>query len=110
MPNTGLIKDASPFIKFAMQTILGSLISIVTYFNPNGSYRSVWKSASDLLGASFGDRGSYEGDLRGVYFDGSRRSEAGREARDEQKQEMLWRESIRMAGVVKGDTVLEGWQ
>ena len=44
-----------------------------------------------------------------MYLDGSKKSEAGVEAKDERKQEELWASSVRMVELKEGDTVLEGW-
>jgi len=106
MPNTGLVKDASRAIQFLLHYILGSVISLVTWLQPNGSYRSPWKSAGDLLAASFNEK-DYGKHPQALYLDGSRKAEAGPEAMDEEKQKMLWAASVKMAGVKYCDTVLE---
>ena len=56
MPGTSLIKDASYFILFMFHYVLGSVISLLTWMNPNGDYRTVWKSADDLLNASYNEK------------------------------------------------------
>ena len=89
--------------------VLGAVISIVTWLQPHGSYRTPWKSAGDLLAASF-DETEYGKHPRGLYLDGSRKAKAGREAMDEEKQKALWIASLKMAGLKDGDTVLENWQ
>ena len=106
MPNTGLVKDASWIIRFLLHYVLGSVISAVTWLQPNGSYRTAWKSAGDLLAASFNEK-DYGKHPQALYLDGSRKAEAGPEARDEQKQKALWAASVKMAGLKAGDTVLE---
>jgi hypothetical protein len=43
-------------------------------------------------------------------MNGSLKSESSVESRDEVKQKLLWVESLKMAKIRKGDTVLENWQ
>ena len=109
MPNTGLVKDASKFIQFMLHYVLGSVVAIITWLRPNGDYRTPWKSAGDLLNASFNEK-DYGKHLRALYLNGTDKAEAGAEARNEQYQKELWTVSVRMAGLKEGDTVLENWQ
>ncbi len=106
MPNTGLVKDASWAVQFLLHYILGSVISLVTWLRPNGSYRTPWKSAGDLLAASFNEK-DYGKHPQALYLDGSMKAEAGPEARDETKQNVLWAAGVKMVGLRAGDTVLE---
>lgn len=89
--------------------VLGSVISFITWLQPHGSYRTTWKSAGDLLAASF-DEKEHGRHPQGLYLDGSRKAKAAREAMDEQKQKALWMASLKMAGLKDGDTTLENWQ
>lgn len=109
MPNTGLVKDASWIIKIMLHYVLGSMISIVTWFRPNGDYRTPWKSAGDLLFASFDEKhiGKHP---RALFLNGTAKAESGVEARNEHYQKELWKASVPMAHLEKGDTVLENWQ
>ncbi|KAL8824249.1 MAG: hypothetical protein Q9191_005187 [Dirinaria sp. TL-2023a] len=109
MPNTGLVKDASPMIQFLLHYVLGSVISIVTWLRPNGDYRTPWKSAGDLLNASFNET-DYGKHPQALYLNGSAKAKAGAEARNEQYQKEMWKASVRMARLEEGDTVLENWQ
>ena len=88
---------------------LGAVISIITWLQPHGSYRTPWKSAGDLLAASF-DKKQHGRYPQGLYLDGSQKAQAAREATEEQKQRSLWIASLKMAGLKDGDTVLENWQ
>lgn len=109
MPNTGLVKDAPLMIHFLLHYILGSVIAVVTWLNPNGDYRTVWKSAGDLLNASFNEK-DYGKHPQALYLNGSAKAEAGVEARNEQYQKEIWTASVGMARLKEGDTVLESWQ
>lgn len=105
MPNTWLLKDASSSIRFLVDYVLGYMVSTLVWFNPNGSYRTTWKSAGDLLSASFNEK-DYGEHPQALYLDGSRVAEAGPEARDQEKQKALWAASVKLAAVKAGDTVL----
>ena len=96
-------------IKFLLHYVLGSVITVVTWQRPNGDYRTVWKSAGDLLNASFNDK-DYGTHPQALYLNGSEKAEAGVEARNEQYQKEIWTASVRMATLKEGDTVLENWQ
>ena len=109
MPNTGLVKDAPWIIMILLHYVLGSVISFITWLQPHGSYRTPWKSAGDLLAASF-DEKEYGRHPQGLYLDGSTKVQAAREAMDKQKQKALWVASLKMACLKDGDTVLEDWQ
>ena len=85
------------------------MISIITWLQPNGTYRLTWKSAGDLLAAN-SDETKYGKHPQGLYLDGSRKAESGSEARDENKQKAFWSASIKMANIDATDTVLDDSQ
>ncbi|KAJ7810507.1 putative short-chain dehydrogenase [Mycena olivaceomarginata] len=70
--------------------------------------RTAGKSAGDVVGAAFGEFGEERPD--GWYFDGSKKAEMSAEARDEQKQEMLWRDTARYVRLEEGETILGDWK
>lgn len=45
-----------------------------------------------------------------MYLDGTRKVEAGLEAKDEEKQKVLWAVSVKLAGIKTGDILLEDYQ
>ncbi|KAJ7693500.1 hypothetical protein B0H14DRAFT_3661714 [Mycena olivaceomarginata] len=70
--------------------------------------RTAGKSAGDVVRAAFGDFGEERPD--GWYFDGSKKAEMSAEARDEQKQEMLWRDTVGYVRLEEGETMLGDWK
>lgn len=112
MPNTSLAKDLAAHswvLHIGFQYIMGALIDIISWLNPNGSYRSSWTSAGALLNASFNEKdlGKHP---QALYLDGTREGRAGKEAMNEQRQRELWEASLEMAAIKNEDTVLEKWQ
>lgn len=104
---TGL-QRLSPWI---IRVLLFQIIyPILLYFNPsNGPVRSTSRSASDVLEAAFaaGEGGELPKD---AYFDGRTRMETGEESRDAAKRALVWKETVRLAGLEEGETVLADWQ
>lgn len=82
---------------------------IAVWFNPNGFMRPTWKSATDLMLASFDEKklGQHP---KAVYLNGSEKDTPAAEARDEAKQKQLWEETLKLARVRDGDTILKNWQ
>ena len=116
MPNTSLVKDLAAYswiINFALEYLMGTLIHVITWFSPGGSFRSTWQSASDLLNASYNEHlydDLADGKNTALYLDGRRKAEAGREATDQDKQVELWAASLEMTGLKGEDTALHNWQ
>jgi hypothetical protein len=73
---------------------------------PNGWFRTPYKSATDVLTASF-DEETLGKHPKTVYLNGSARAETSPEARDESKQKQLWEASVRLTGLKHGETVLD---
>ncbi|KAK8061921.1 hypothetical protein PG994_008287 [Apiospora phragmitis] len=76
--------------------------SLAVWLSPNGSLRTPQKSARDVLAAGL----EKPGPVKGLYFDGSARSEMCAEARDSGKQKLLWRESVEYTQLKPGETAL----
>lgn len=109
MGGTGLTKTSPLFIRFLTLILLPLMQGISVWLSPNGFMRPPWKSAADLMLASFDEK--YLGQHpKAVYLDGSEKATPAAEARDEKKQKQLWEESIKIARVRDGDTVLKNWQ
>ncbi|KAK7962821.1 short-chain dehydrogenase [Apiospora aurea] len=92
---------------WAMRVLLGKILmpllaGLVVRLSPNGPLRTTHKSARDVLAAGF-----ETGPVKGLYFDGSARSEMCAEARDPEKQGMLWRESVGYAQLKYDETILK---
>jgi hypothetical protein len=104
MGNTSLTKRSPWFVRLLTGWLMWAFQGLAVRISPNGALRPAWKSAGDLLLACF-DRG-YAGE-KAVYLDGSVRGEASEEARDGEKQRVLWEGSGRLVGVREGETVVE---
>ncbi|KAL9622293.1 MAG: hypothetical protein Q9160_003304 [Pyrenula sp. 1 TL-2023] len=84
---------------------------VVLYLNPaGGPVRPLSRSAGDVLGAAIGAGGSGGEMPKNGYFDGRVPVETGEESRDQVKREVVWRETVRLAGLKEGETVLTNWQ
>ncbi|KAI0202435.1 putative short-chain dehydrogenase [Astrocystis sublimbata] len=105
---SGLQRLAPWFIRVLLFMVVYPL---VLYLNPdNGPVRPTSRSASDALELAFGSVGD-EGGLSDVrYFDGRTQLETSREARDPAKRELVWTETVKLAGLKEGETVLTKWQ
>jgi hypothetical protein len=107
MGGTSLLRDSPLFTRFLF-SILGFMGPLFVYFNPDGTYRTTYKSGTDLLKAGFETKEPYGERPQGVYFDGGRRGESSKESRDEVKQAILWKGSLETLGVKEGDVGLGG--
>ncbi|KAI0885105.1 NAD(P)-binding protein [Annulohypoxylon maeteangense] len=105
-----LSRRASWFLRNIALPIVGAIIApILTWLYPNGSLRTTWKSAGDVVRAAFDS----DGDLahpNGLYINGTEPIETSPEANDEKKTLRLWRDSLVYANVKEGDTVLADWK
>ncbi|CZR56267.1 related to dehydrogenase/reductase [Phialocephala subalpina] len=109
MGGTGITRTSPFLIRFLLRNLIPLIQEIAVWFNPNGFMRPPWKSAADLMLASFDEKklGQHP---KAVYLDGSENATPSVEARDEMKQKKLWDESLKLARIRDGDTVLKNWQ
>lgn len=84
------------------------LCPIFMWLWPNGFMRSSTKSGRDLLRAAF-DTKTLGDQPKAAYLNGTDPWPISKEAKDEKKRAMLWRDSISYANVIDGDTVLVHW-
>ncbi|XXH04597.1 hypothetical protein Hte_011014 [Hypoxylon texense] len=91
------------------QIIIPALASLMAWIQPNGTLRTQAKVSEDVLHAAFNyDPQSVERP-KGLYLDGKVPKEMSAEARDVEKREMLWRDSVRYAQLEEGETALVNW-
>lgn len=78
---------------------------------PNGAFRTVDKSARDIVAAviACGPPPLSE-HPKGIYLNGSEQGEYNSEALDPVKRDVVWRGSVRFAKLDGGETLLEKWQ
>ncbi|KAJ4351429.1 uncharacterized protein N0V89_006771 [Didymosphaeria variabile] len=83
---------------------------VVAWLMPNGSIRYPEMSASYVLRAAV-ERGPGLGELpKGLFFEGGKSAETSSESRDPRKRDLVWKESVKLAHLEDGETVLEGWR
>lgn len=109
MGGTSLTRTSPLLIQFVTRVVVVLIQDIYVYFIPNGFMRPPWKSAADLVLAAFDEKklGSHP---KAVYLDGSKKATPSVESQDEAKQKQLWTETLKLARLRDGDTVLKNWK
>lgn len=80
---------------------------VLIYLHPNnGHIRPTRRSADDVLEVAFGSRELQ----KDVYFEDRQPFETSAEARDGQKRKLVWTETVRLAQLKEGDTILSDWE
>ncbi|KAH8166194.1 hypothetical protein CIB48_g2040 [Xylaria polymorpha] len=104
---SGLQRLAPWFIRILLFKMIYPLL---LYFYPdNGPVRSTSRSASDTLELAFGAEEG--GNLpKDKYFDGRVPLETSKESKDPAKRELVWAETVKLAGLKEEETVLRKWQ
>lgn len=106
MGGTGLVRSGSLVVRAFMQYLVPPITSIMQVFSPNGTLRTPYKSGGDLLDAVFDTR-SIGTNPKALYLDGSAPCLPAVESRDVEKQRRLWADSVKLANLRDGETVLE---
>ncbi|KAI0394220.1 putative short-chain dehydrogenase [Xylariaceae sp. FL0594] len=103
---TGLQRLAPWFIRVLLFQVIYPLM---VYMNPNGTVRPPGRAAENVLEAAFSN--SQGGELlKDKYFDGTTPIETSEESRDATKRKLVWKETLKLAGLKEGETVLTDWQ
>ncbi|KAH7327107.1 hypothetical protein BKA65DRAFT_62351 [Rhexocercosporidium sp. MPI-PUGE-AT-0058] len=109
MGGTGITKRSGPMIRFITGYLVPFFQHISVWLYPNGPLRPTWKSAQDLMLASFDE--NYLGTHpKATYLNGSVKAISSVESRDEAKQKQLWDESVQLAMIRDGETALKNWK
>ncbi|KAF2853762.1 NAD(P)-binding protein [Plenodomus tracheiphilus IPT5] len=108
MPS-GLARRGGFLLASMGKAVLPLIVRIALQFFPNGPLRTTQKSAGDVLRAAF-DVSTLGEQPKAVYLDGTNPFESSAEARDEKKQDMLWRDSVGYVGLQPTQTVLVNWK
>ncbi|KAK4211991.1 hypothetical protein QBC37DRAFT_425757 [Rhypophila decipiens] len=82
----------------------------IGWLYPSGSVRPTSRSAADVLEAAFGSPADGKASLKGLYLNDKLPFETSAESRDETEQRKLWAETVKLAGLKEGDTILRDWQ
>jgi len=108
MSDTSITRDAPSYVR-GFVWLLNYISGIIIFFFPKLPLRTTAQSASDLYYASFDehDLGTLP---KAVNLNGHVKEDTSEESRDEEKQRKLWRESVKLAGLKSGDTLLSDWQ
>ncbi|KAI0854019.1 NAD(P)-binding protein [Daldinia vernicosa] len=107
---SGISRRSGWLVRIVIMNIMGLFAPLVTWLNPNGSLRTTWKSAGDVIHACFDTDGGLGEYPNGLYLNGTEISDVGPEAKDETKCRRLWRDSLEYANIKEGDTVLADWR
>lgn len=102
---TNITRNAPWFIRVLMFKII---FPVLLYMSPNSEMvRATSRSAGDVLEAAFG-----EGDEppKDKYYYMRKPFETAKETRDPAKREIVWKETVKLAHLQKGDTLLTNWQ
>lgn len=114
---------------FLMDVILPAIAAVYTYFSPNGLLRTPAKSGRDVLRAVLSptavlvgssssssdsskdsSKNSSSSPPKGLYFNGDLLAQTATEARDAVRTAALWHDSVRLAALQEGETVLQDWR
>ena len=106
--STDLARTSPLYIKFLVKILIPIFQWIAVWFQPNGGIRPTSKSAADVMRACF-DEKTFGEFPKGLYLNGSQIAESALESRDQQKAKKLWEDSVEIAGIQDGDTVLKYW-
>ncbi|KAK7713252.1 Type I Iterative PKS [Diaporthe eres] len=110
---TGIMRhNESWFVRSVMFQVILPLITVFWgWLWPNGAFRTLEKSARDILAAviACGPPPLSE-HPKGLFLNGSEQGEYNTEALDPVKRDVVWRGSVRYAKLEKGQTLLEKWE
>lgn len=112
MPTEIVRRSPSWFVRVLMfQVILPVLGTVTTRLWPNGSFRTLQKSASDVVSAAL-DSGPppLNEHPKGLFLNGSELGNYNSEAKDPAKCEIVWKGSLQYAKLEDGQTLLENWK
>jgi hypothetical protein len=82
---------------------------LILWLNPKSeTVRCTHRSASDVLEAAFGtpEGGQLPKDK---YFDGRKPFETSGESKDVSKRALVWKDTVRLASLKEGETILVNW-
>jgi len=112
MVPTGISRHIDVWLfRMVWKYILPLVAFVLVRVWPNGSIRTVSKSARDIVNAALSDGPEpLSARPKGLYLDGARVGFRNCEARDERKGAMVWRDTLGYVGLREGETGLEDWR
>ncbi|KAH7005573.1 hypothetical protein EDB82DRAFT_472274 [Fusarium venenatum] len=102
-----LVRRGSSVMYNTIKLALPIVSPLLVWYNPNGPYRPLYKSAADAVHLAF-ETEAPKGRL--LYLNGTEEFETGKEARDGVKRKALWAYGLEAAQIKRGDTILQDWQ
>lgn len=104
-----MITDMPRLAPWVIRVLVFKIIyPLVLYVKPeNALVRATSRSASDVLEVAFGTGGELPKDR---YYDGREPLETSKESKDVVKRELVWKETVKLASLKEGDTILTNWQ
>ena len=105
MPTELLRRGSFLLSKVATKIFLPLLAAVSSRMPSKGLYRTTKESAKDVLRAAL-DVATLGRHPKAVYVNGTEPSETSPESRDETKQAMLWRDSVKYTGLTADETAL----
>lgn len=104
MMHSNIAEKTSALDRFTTVPLIQLYTRVAQYINPNGMFRTVEKSAEDVLRAAFETTEPYL--AKDAYFDGNRPSETAIESKDLGRQKELWQLSLLYVGLEESQTAL----
>lgn len=103
--STHIMHEQAWILRRAVRKLLRFLTPFMQWIARIGVLRTAEKASRDILNASFEVDGTVVGRWpRGLYLNGDVRKVSSEESRDEVKQRELWEGSLKLAGLLEGDT------
>lgn len=110
---TGIARRSDSWVLrfLVFQVILPVMVVVWAWLWPNGTFRTLQKSARDILSAAL-DCGPPPLSERpkGLFLNGSERGEYSTEAKEPMKGNIVWTGSVRFANLAEGETILGNWK
>ncbi|KAI1851833.1 hypothetical protein JX265_013190 [Neoarthrinium moseri] len=109
---TGIVRNGSWFLRVVIFQILVRFLGIVMVrLFPNGTWRTLDKSASDVTAAAFeASPPPLSERPKGIYLNGSELGQYNSEADDPVKGKVVWSGSVKYSGLKQGETSLKEWK
>ncbi|OTA97029.1 hypothetical protein M434DRAFT_392210 [Hypoxylon sp. CO27-5] len=94
-----------------IRIIMPWVASALSWLKPSSMFRTPNQSAENVTAVMFGNNDATSGAKpKGLYFKGTMQAEVSTEARDKDKRQMVWRDSVGYAKLKEGDTILMNWR
>ena len=104
---TDIMRDNLWVFRVPLRKMFQVLTPCFQHLSPNGYLRTADKSARDVMNACFGNDESILGKSpKALYINGSAVKQSSMESRDQQKQNLLWKGSVKLLDLDLSETPL----